>query len=708
MGSGTSRRWIALTTAFALSIAGAVGTAAPAYADSPGVQTLANTLAAPANSFASWSKGLGTIGQLAKALPGVQASPGAALGFDTLADEAFHAAGSGEKSLAAATDDADLNLDRQLTLTAGRTGTLKSTLSTLDGGDKKLDLTLSISRVMKDQALNLPLPIGDGTNAPQSAFSSTGGAQLTVATTLKLAVIWDKASDKAYFVADGTTPSLKVDATANFPDKTAINAVNAAIGILGVKLVDTDSTLDLEAHFAATFNDPNNDGRLAFTNTDNTVGELAQNGSLAGLVSVGFASPAGHLNALLHLAAAPTTSFSLDLPAVDAKIDVKWPDIATGTPTITPTGLPSVGPFLNMTPRDLATGLAQLATTLTSIQRAKWGDAVHPLGNLDLPFLKGTMADAIQLNESIKKFLVDNTKTVADPTQAGEPTFVSLQQMLDKLNTAANLPGGGKIGISDVHYVGTKIDFKITLSRKAPDTAVDLNAAAAAASGPASGPEKTTYTQTTLKDGNQHWKPGDFAGRHVVAGASGATVESNDENTLTLQAPGWTPVIPVENAPYTISGMQGDVGVVQLGNDLKSSGKGVGEANAVNATAKVKPSYDAAITLVLDLQNPTVHNPPIEQHNPDGSTTLVSATPTGADRVLLRTSGSPSLFSADFPMDAGIDIFANAGFLQVELKGAAHVCQTNAGDDCSGTPGTDDHMLQVNLKDQGDLTFGAV
>ena len=46
---------------------------------------------------------------------------------------------------------------------------------------------------------------------------------------------------------------------------------------------------------------------------------------------------------------------------------------------------------------DLATGLAQLATTLTSIQRAKWGDAANPIGNLDLPFLKGSPADAIQL-----------------------------------------------------------------------------------------------------------------------------------------------------------------------------------------------------------------------------------------------------------------------------------------------------------------------
>jgi hypothetical protein len=191
-----SRRWLVLTTAFALSLGGTVVTAAPAHAASPGVTTLVNALAAPANSFATWSKGLGALGQLAKALPAVQTSPGAALGFDTLAQEAFHA---GTKKLADAVDDADLDIDQPIALTADRAGTLKTTLTTV-GEDKKLDLTLTVSRVLQNQALNLPLPIGDGTNAPQSAFSSTGGVRLTVGTTLKLTLVWDKAHDKAYFV----------------------------------------------------------------------------------------------------------------------------------------------------------------------------------------------------------------------------------------------------------------------------------------------------------------------------------------------------------------------------------------------------------------------------------------------------------------------------------------------------------------------------
>jgi hypothetical protein len=152
--------------------------------------------------------------------------------------------------------------------------------------------------------------------------------------------------------------------------------------------------------------------------------------------------------------------------------------------------------------------------------------------------------------------------------------------------------------------------------------------------------------------------------------------------------------------------MEGDVGVVALGDSLQTGGKGVAEANAVNATAKVKPSYDASITLVLDLVDPTVVDPPQPKTNFDGSTYLVSATPTGADRVLLRTNAP--LFTADMPIEAGVDVFANAGFLQVRLQGTAKVCKTNPSSDCSDPGSSSQHMIEVNLKDKGDLTFGEV
>jgi Ca2+-binding RTX toxin-like protein len=695
--------------------------AVPAVADppDPGITTLVKTLNDPTTSLQKWSQGLSGVGKLAEALPAVQASPGGVLGFNDLLTNAFT---SGANHLADAIHDGDLNINQPISIGSGRAGTLTSALSTIGGGDKQLSVTVDISRTMQDQALTVAVPIGGGSNAPQSALSATGGVQLQVEANLQFRVIWDHASDTAYLVVDAAahTPQLTVDASAQFHDTAA---VKAALGVLGVSLVN-DSTLALAAHFSASVNDPNNDGRLAFENVDHSAGELAQAGSLAGLVSFGFASDPGALSAHLHLNAAPATSFALSLPSVDAAIDVSWPNIATGAPSVTPSaGIGTVGKFLNMTPRDLADGVAQLVTTLTSIQRAHWGTASNPIGNLDLPFLKGSLADAVQLNESLKQFLHDNVHrspsepdfnpATDDPAQAGNPTFVSVQQLLDKLNTATGLPGGATIGISDVHYVEatSKVDFKITLHRAQSVNAVDMNSAAAASSGPATSPghaANTSFAGTSMHDANQSWKTNEFAGRHVVAGSAGATVVSNTADTLTLQAPGWSPAVPAANSPYTISGMQGDVGVVELGNSLQASGHGVANANAVNATAQVKPSYDAAVTLVLDLQDPVLHDPPVEQHNPDGSTTLVSATPTGPDRVLLRTAGSPALFTADFPVDASIDLFANAGFLQVRLTGSAKVCQTDAGADCADTPPAGHHMLEVDLQDNGDLNFGQV
>jgi hypothetical protein len=365
-----------------------------------------------------------------------------------------------------------------------------------------------------------------------------------------------------------------------------------------------------------------------------------------------------------------------------------------------------------MSPRDLADDLGQLVTTLTSLQHAKSGTDPH-FGNIDLPFFKGSLSDAIQLNEALKKFLADNTVSSAvDAAKAGDPTFVSLQELLDRLDTATGLPGGvdlqipaPSIGFDSATH---KLHFTIGITKTAPGSAVDLNAAAAAVSGGTG----STYTDTTLTDNSKDWTGQNFAGRHVVAGLAGATVASNTAHTLTLQVPAggtvaWTPATPAAGSAYSISGAEGDVGIPQLGNALQSAGHGILNANAVNATAKVKPSYSASIALVLDLTPPTFHDPPLVQDNGDGTTTLVSSTPTAANRLLVDTDASSPLLSADFPIDGNIDIFANAGFLQVELKGSAHVCQSELAN-CSLTPSASQHMLKIAFKPHGLLNFGQI
>ena len=206
-----------------------------------------------------------------------------------------------------------------------------------------------------------------------------------------------------------------------------------------------------------------------------------------------------------------------------------------------------------------------------------------------------------------------------DPTSAGTPDFVSIQEFFDLLDTATfDSVTGADIGVDNVGLVGDKLAFDINLSRSAPG-AVPLNGAGAVYSG---GGGTVTFGAGTLTDSDQAWEENQFAGHHVVAGTSAGTIASNTASSLTLDANGWTPTQPADGAAYVISGMQGDVGTVQLGDEL--GGGGIRGANGVNATAEVTPSYDATITLVLDLQPPTLHDPPIEVSNPDGTTYLAS------------------------------------------------------------------------------------
>ena len=717
------RRVVAAVTAFVTAITISAVRPVTASADPPDLhaEAIAHFLGDASNSIQSWSSGLGTIGKLADALPAVQNSPGGALGFSDLLDKVFTDSGVGS-----AINDATLTTDTDINFGGGddRTGHLKTEV-TNDGSDKHLKVTVHVSRDLLNQPLTVPVPVGTGTNAPQSAFNTEGGVKLTVSADLVVEAVYEASSNKVYLKVDSSgpaaTPSLKVDVHGSIAN---VGSVKAAIGILGVNLVDDSSThLDLNAHFVGTVNDPNNDGHLYFTNPDGSTGELAQPGSLKGLVNFGFASPAGNVDASLHLKAAAATSFAA-LPEVDATVAWNWTDISQAPPVPTLTGL-SAGKFLNMTPRDLAVGIAQLVTSLTEIQQSK-DNSNAAFGNVNLPFIKGSLADAVHINEQLKAFLSQWTfpaqgdpnfnPLTDDPVKGGQPKFVSLQEFLDNLNATCS-PTATSVCISDVTYddATSKVAFKLSLHHPAPTAPVDMNAAAAASSGPASSPghaPNTTYTTTGLTDANQGWKVDEFKDRHVVAGNWAGTIASNDETSITLDANGWTPQpdLPPDNTPYAISGMQGDVGMVELGDALKSGGKGAGGVNAVNATAKVTPSYDAAVTLVLDLQPPIPPDPTIDvPNNPDGSPGVLASTPSGADRVLLRTAGSPTLFSADFPMTADADIFANAGFLQVEFKGQVKVCQSETGgDDCTGTPDPSKHMLTVGLKDNGDLTFGAV
>ncbi len=701
-----SSRLVSVAVAISLLVGMLVYTAQPARAADDGVDDLLGMLGVGGSpdSLAAWTAGLGAVDKLKEPLPLIGASPGGLLGLNDLFGKAV------TDELQSATDFGDLEVDQDITIDGGRAGHLKTSVSDLGAG-KKLDILVTVDKTVTGQDLRL------SNASPKVELSVSDGVSVALKSRFALSLVWTgTGDDKVYLVRSTGTPRLDVDAHASIVNATA----KAAIGILGVSL--TGSTLDVDAHFVGTVSDPDNDGKLFFSGN----GELAQAGSLDGLVTVGLdpegsqpidatdAGSRGSVHATFQLGAA-AAGIPAALPSeISATVQVDWNDIGTGTPVVTAPDLAStVGRFQNMSLQDLAEGLAQVVATLTAIQKAKYDpDGAGPLpstGDLDLPFMKGTLADAIQINAVLKDFLAANTVPgpgqsgfqpgITDPAQAGRPTFTSLQDLLKKLDDASDISLGNLVW--DV--ATSKLALTLAMTKTAPNTPVELDPVSVEASG-----QTAVYGAKTLTVAGAGWAVNQWIGRRVVAGTAAGEVASNDASTITLKAD-WAGGQPPANSPYVIAGSEPHVGAVTLANRIDSGGHGIVNANADQTFAKVTPSFTASITLVLDLQDPktgaacngflgSTQACPFTQHN-GPLDIVVPALPLNTDRVMVRTGGS--LVTADFPIETAVDLTANAGFFKVHLTGLLKVCNSSLGDTCpAGTP--TGHMLSVGLKQQGD------
>ncbi|MFK4084074.1 calcium-binding protein [Kribbella sp. NPDC020789] len=703
-------RLTAIVAAFSLLIGMIVYTPLPARAAEAGVDDILAMLGAggEANSLAAWTSGLAGVDKLKDQLPLVGASPGGLLGLNDLVAKGI------ADEVKTATSFGDLEVDRAITIDGDRTGHLKTSVSDLGDG-KRLDIVATVDRTVTKQDLRV------SSATPKVELAVSDGITVSLKSRFALSVVWTGlADDKVYLVRTSSTPRLDVDAHASIDNATA----QAAIGILGVSL--TGSSLDVDAHFAGTVGDPDNDGKLFFGAT----GELGQPGSLAGLFSVGLDSlgsqpidnsdenTRGSVHAEFKLGAA-AAGIPATLPTdISTTIKVNWNDIGTGAPVVeAPDLAATVGRFQNMSLQDLAEGLAQLVATLTAVQKAKFDPdkdgALPTVGDLDLPFMKGTLSDAIQANKVLKDFLAANTvpapgqpgfvEGVTDPAQAGKPTFTSLQDLLKKLDTATG------IDLSNLNWDAgaSKLAMTLAMSEEKPQT--DLDPISILASG-----NKATYDTKTLTVAGAGWSKDQWLGRRVVAGTSAGEVAGNDASTITLKQD-WIGGKPAKDTPYLIAGAEPHVGAVSFANKVDDGGHGIVNANADQTFAKVTPSLHAKLTVVLDLQDPrtgqacvgflgnTKPCPFTQESGP--LDTVVPALPLNTDRVLIRTGSE--LVSADFPIETGVDLTANAGFFKVLLKGQLKVCNSSLPATCSGGTATG-HMLSIGLKGQGDLRISEV
>jgi Ca2+-binding RTX toxin-like protein len=703
---------VALTTAGMVAATMTV-TAPQARAADPGVDDLLAVLGVggdPTKNLAAWTAGLGGVGKLAEELPLVNASPGGLLGFTDLFAKAV------TDELSSAVDFGDLAVDQDITIDGDRTGHLVTTVSD-EGAGKRLDITVTVDKTVTGQDLRVT------NESPKVELSVADGITVGLKSQLKVSLVWTGAADdRVYLVRTSDTPRLDLDAHASIDNA----AAKAAIGILGVSL--TGSDLDVDVHLVGTVSDPNNDGKLFFTEGAAGDGELAQEGSLDGLVTVGLdpqgslpidtsdENSRGSVHATFELGAA-AAGIPADLPtSISTTVQVDWDDIGTGTPTVSAPGLAAtIGKFQNMSLQDLAEGLAQVIVSITAIQKSKFdpdGDGPLPtVGDLDLPFMKGTLADAIKISETLKAFLAEHTVQPpgqpghvpgTDPAQFGQPKFASLQELLKELSDAAGIDLSGLDWDAD----NSKLVFTLGMTKEAPGAPVDLDPVSIELTG-----TSASYGANTLEVSGAGWLENQWLGRRVVAGTSAGEVIGNDEDTITLKTD-WIGGQPANNTPFVIAGAEPHVGAVTFANRVDDgAGHGIVNANADQTFAKVTPSYQASLTLVLDLQDPrtgadcngflgSTQDCPFTRE--DGPLhTIVQSLPLNTDRVMIRTGAATPLFTADFPIVTAVDLTANAGFFKVRLNGELKVCNSSLDDNCVDGTATG-HMLTVGLKELGD------
>lgn len=630
---------------------GIISSISPAHADPPAYEAPLKQVIKDASDWAA--AGLSRVGALAQPLPLLGISPGSLVDADKLVKTASDAlAGFGLVN-----DNRDL----------GNGARLFSSVTPQGDGGTLLDLTLTTRHQV------------DGKDFGAAGINAAGAVSITGWTTLRLKAKY--LNGEVFLVSDNFAPRLDVDAAAHF--RADLSAAKASVGILEVALL-SGSTLTATAHLVARVTDGNNDGKLSF----GTGGELAAAGSLNGLVQIGLdtggggkvaddqeeAGP-GNVSALMKLGAA-TAGAPVGLPDFQASVTVSWPNISTGTPTVTTSGLDgTIAKFRNMTPLDIAAGIAQLATLLSGVQQS--GGA----GNLDLPFLRGTFADAVRINEKVVSFLKKYVHPkpedenfvpgVNDPALAGQPKFASIQEFIKDLQAE------GLLANTPVTFLNDKLAFSISLSRSPPTSEVPLDSGAAGVSG-----KGATFAPSGFSVPDNRFQPGALKGQRVVAGTSAGVVQDNTANSVTLTEE-WIGGRPADDSSWVISSSDPHIGAVELGgvftqttDDDKKIGLKVGNAQA--SLAKVKPSYNSFLTLVLDLRD--------NLGTPEAN----------ADRILLRTTADTPLFAASFPISSQIDFYAKVGFLKVRINGSLTVAPATAGAD----------MLKVKFKTAQDISLG--
>ncbi|WP_182376589.1 calcium-binding protein [Nocardioides sp. WS12] len=602
---------------------------------------------------------------LSQQLPTLAVTPAESVKLKTAFSEALAAGGQ----LADA--------DTQDSLTA-----LTTYIDGADGGGWTFDaskpndhtLTVGFTRTV-DLDAGLDIRAQDGT----LSLSTGDGIEVTGTMTGSFTFVYDATDD----LTSLTDPSLTIATTADLPDG---KVLEAGLGILGVEVTGSDGDDDyhLESTVTTAWANPDNDaaGALAFDNPDTVAvddGELAADGAGTGLVT---ATRSGELTG--ELVAEPrSSSLVADLPSVGGTVTLSSanPD-SFEAPGVTAVVPDEAQPFLTLTPRDLAAGLSQAASAVIGMQDAKDGN---------LPLMRGSIANAIDAVGGIKNFLAEHVPDAdTDDQTPGQPTFASLQDMLEELDGSVYADAGWTIEVlgdgDAATYDATDkvVNFTIQTTRGGVED-LELNILGAATTGTGNY-SATGLTATGVDFNGAPGAPGaDLLGRRVTAGTSYGTVASFTEHSLTLTAAGWSEGTPDDGISFSVEAADPKTGAPEFADALKAK-TGVAAANAPLSTATVTPEVTVTLPMALDLSDPLTYvngdqeevpdcDPseatapcPFQQVDASGLGRVITSLPLAADRVLLRQSDR-TVLDADASITSPVQINTSSGFLALSIGG---------------------------------------
>ena len=581
------------------------------------------------------AKGLSTVGRFGQPLPvsGVVLGAPSALGLNTMFDVLNSQVAASHPTTFAdlarvATNGLDIDAGanpRHAVITAVVAAAVApSTVETLTVG-------MTVSRT-----IDAGFAISSLTPKLELASAHGVATHLTLKSTFTFA--YDSATSSFFVVSSPSTPAIRTTVTTSIPDVTKLDP---AVGILAFNA--TAATFAYSANLTAAFIDTKGSGRLAFTEPDASGGThpgvLALPATAATLATADFSpSPTSSVTGSFQLDSAPSGIPGLTIPPLSISATVDDPDLSTTTPpTVTTQGITSLlSGFEGLTAKDLATSIARLTETIHEIQLQRF--ASPGTGDVDLPFLKGKLADAIHAYEAPLAFLTQQV----DPT-TGSPNFVSLQEFLRLLN-ATTTTTGASIAISNATFDATtsKLSYELKATRAAGHPE-DLSAGPGDPTGTVSF-GNALHSATGLKD--------------VTAAGAKPAAKTNPSYIL-------------------------DVTMV---TDLTpSSSQGCNQPTAPNPPDPSNPE-NKPCPYVVSVTNPANPAQILSQQ-------VVAERPLPADRFLIRTGGS-AVLTADTTVTSPVGSVTGAvDFVQASLSG---------GQITADKPAAASHMVSISIKSQGD------